>query len=275
MAIRVALNHRTVYKYDRSSLSLPQVVRLRPAPHCRTPIISYSLKVHPAGHFINWQQDPYSNYLARLVFPKPVKEFSVEVDLIAEMTTINPFDFFIEAIGGEVSRSPTIRCWRRNWCPISKRSQRVRLLGWSTKSERDKVRTIDYLVEINQRLQSMIGYIVRMEPGIQTCEETLTKRQRIVPRFGLAAWCNCFASRAGGAVCIGLPDPTDGRREVARWAFGSRARLHRSARLGGGVFARRRLDRPGPDERSDGRRRPYSARCAADPTNAAPDQRFV
>src|SRR5271156_4115112 len=97
MAIRVALNHRTVYNYDRFVTLLPQVVRLRPAPHCRTPILSYSFKVLPAEHFLNWQQDPYSNYQARLVFPKLVKTFSVEVDLIAEMTTINPFDFFIEA----------------------------------------------------------------------------------------------------------------------------------------------------------------------------------
>ena len=96
MAIRVALHHKTRYKYSRDVWLSPHTVRLRPAPHCRTPILSYALKVKPAGHFVNWQQDPYSNRLARLVFPKKTREFSIEIDLVAEMTVINPFDFFLE-----------------------------------------------------------------------------------------------------------------------------------------------------------------------------------
>src|ERR1700733_821563 len=96
MSIQVALHHKTEYHYDRSVTLMPQVIRLRPAPHCRTPILSYALKVQPAKQFFNWQQDPYSNYLARLVFLEPTRDFTVEVDLVAEMISVNPFDFFIE-----------------------------------------------------------------------------------------------------------------------------------------------------------------------------------
>lgn len=96
MALKVVISHRTQYKYDKKVSLSPHIIRLRPAPHCRTPIESYSLKIKPKNHFINWQQDPFGNYLARLVFPERTDEFCIDVEIIADMITINPFDFFVE-----------------------------------------------------------------------------------------------------------------------------------------------------------------------------------
>src|SRR6187455_783548 len=96
MSIKVAIRHQMCYEYDRSVNLSPHTFRLRPAPHCRTPILSYSLKIVPEDHFINWQQDPFGNYQARVVFPEKTRKLSFEVEVIAEMVVINPFDFFVE-----------------------------------------------------------------------------------------------------------------------------------------------------------------------------------
>ena len=174
MAIRVALNHKTEYRYDRLVTLQPHVVRLRPAPHCRTPIVSYSLRVEPSEHFLNWQQDPYSNYLARLVFQQEARSLKVEVDLVVEMTAINPFDFFVEP---SAEKFPFVydEALARELVPYletlpagPKLTELVRSL------RRDGCLTNDFLVAINQRLQHEIRYLIRMEPGVQTPEETLT-----------------------------------------------------------------------------------------------------
>ena len=96
MAIRVALQHRTTYRFDRNVGLAPHEIRLRPAPHCRTPILGYSLQVAPDQYFLNWQQDPYGNWVARLVFTAPADKLEIVVDVTADMTVINPFDFFVE-----------------------------------------------------------------------------------------------------------------------------------------------------------------------------------
>ncbi len=174
MAIHVALNHKTFYKYDRLVSLGPQIVRLRPAPHCRTPILSYSLKVEPKQHFLNWQQDPQSNYLARFVFPEKTDFLSIEVDLVAEISVINPFDFFLE---------PSAEQWPFEYEPWLQRELRPymettevgpKLEEWVAAVPRDQMQSVNFVVALNQRLQQDIGYVIRMEPGIQTPEETLT-----------------------------------------------------------------------------------------------------
>jgi uncharacterized protein (DUF2126 family)/transglutaminase-like putative cysteine protease len=176
MAIQVALNHKTEYRYDRLVALEPQVVRLRPAPHCRTPILSYSLKIHPKKHFLNWQQDPQANFLARLMFPDLTTEFFVEVDLVAEMAVFNPFDFFLE---------PYAEKYPFNYDHASARELRPfletepltpALESWLSTVPREPVRTIDFIISLNQRLRKDIGYVIRMESGVQECEQTLTLR---------------------------------------------------------------------------------------------------
>jgi uncharacterized protein (DUF2126 family)/transglutaminase-like putative cysteine protease len=173
MAIRVALHHKTVYEYDRLVTLSPHTVRLRPAPHSRTPVTSYSLRVEPKEHFINWQQDPQGNFLARLVFPNKTKVLSFEVDLVAEMTVINPFDFFLEP-HAETYPFTYEEYQRRELSPflvLTKESPHV--IEYAASLSLKEARTIDFLVGLNRRIQEQIGYVIRLEPGVQSPEETL------------------------------------------------------------------------------------------------------
>lgn len=183
MAIRVAIHHQTEYKFDRLTTLFPHVLRLRPAPHSRTKIHSYSLKIEPADHFINWQQDPFGNFQARLVFPEQTTSLKFTVEVIADMTSINPFDFFVEEYAEHypfVYDEPL----RKELVPYLEITESGPLLTGLVEDFYDQLAakaraevswTInDFLVAVNQRLQQDIGYGVRLEPGIQTCEETLT-----------------------------------------------------------------------------------------------------
>ncbi|WP_428422980.1 DUF2126 domain-containing protein [Methylibium sp.] len=173
MSIHVALNHVTHYRYDRRVALGPQVVRLRPAPHCRTPILSYSLRVEPVDHFINWQQDPFSNYLARLVFAEKTTEFKITVDLVAEMSVYNPFDFFLEPSAENFPFSYEEGLERELAPYLVGGELTPRFKAFVDSVPRKTQRTIDFLVGLNQRLQHDISYLIRMEPGVQTPEQTL------------------------------------------------------------------------------------------------------
>ena len=209
VSIHAALNHVTHYRYDRRVGLAPQLVRLRPAPHCRTPVLSYSLRVEPELHFINWQQDPFANYLARLVFPEKTTEFRVTVDLVAQMAVYNPFDFFLEPIAETFpfAYEPSLR---HDLLPYLAREEVTpRLRDYLASVDMREQRTMDFLVDLNRRLQHEIRYLIRLEPGVQTPEQTLAAGGRLLPRLGLAAGANPASSWTGCAFRVGLPDPVE------------------------------------------------------------------
>ncbi len=175
MTLHVALTHQTAYQYDRVIGMAPQVIRLRPAPHCRTPILSYSLKIEPKDHFINWQQDPFANYCARIVLPEKCRQFVVTVDLVADMAVINPFDFFV---ADEAKDWPFAyeRDLKGELMPyLGPLPLGPRLKDFIASLPRETTNTIDFLCDLNRRLHAAVAYTIRMEPGIQTPEETLQK----------------------------------------------------------------------------------------------------
>ena len=176
LAIKVALNHRTHWKYDKPVSLGPQIVRLRPAPHCRTPILSYSMKVIPSKHLISWQQDPLSNFQARLLFSEKTREFLVEVNLIAELKAINAFDFFLD-LGAETYPFEYSAALARDLTPYRAVEPAGPLLKrFLDGVSREKRPTIGFLVDLNTRVRNEVGYVVRLESGIQSCEQTLDLR---------------------------------------------------------------------------------------------------
>ncbi|HSB95445.1 MAG TPA: transglutaminase family protein, partial [Spongiibacteraceae bacterium] len=174
MSILVGLRHVTTYSYDRRIALGPQLVRLRPAPHCRTPIISYSLKISPAKYFINWVQDPFSNYMGRLVFPEKTAEFSIDVDLVADLTAYNPFDFFVESYAEKFPFDYPEALAKQLAPFMETRSWGPRFAEYVAITPRTPLAIIDFMVGLNQRICNDVGYTIRMMPGVQTPEETLT-----------------------------------------------------------------------------------------------------
>src|SRR5258706_11868823 len=176
MTIRVGLTHRTSYKFDRFVGLSPHEIRLRPAPHCRTPILSYSLRIEPALHFLNWQQDPYGNWLARVVFPERANNLDISVDLVADMTVINPFDFFVDKSADTFPFTYPAELAKDLIPFLEKETPGALLAGWLARfraTQRPGEITVDMLVRLNQMLKTDIAYLVRMEAGVQTTETTL------------------------------------------------------------------------------------------------------
>ena len=174
MSIHASLHHVTHYCYDRAVSLGPQIVRLRPAPHSRSRVLSYSLRVEPQGHFINWQQDPFANWQARLVFPQPTTEFKVTVDLVVEMAVYNPFDFFLEP-GAERVPFHYSASQQQELAPyLVTEPPTPRLADYLSRIDRREQGTVDFLVALNQQVARDVRYLIRMEPGVQTPEQTLS-----------------------------------------------------------------------------------------------------
>ncbi|MCF8324519.1 MAG: transglutaminase family protein [Leadbetterella sp.] len=175
MSIKVAISHKTAYKFDRSVKLSPHIFRLRPAAHSRTQIEGYSFKIFPENHFINWQQDPFGNYQARVVFPEPSTELRIEVEVIAKLQVINPFDFFVEEYAAKFPfKYETIL--QKELTPYLETKD----VGELTRrfieqmSVKKDINTVDFLVYANQQVYIALKYNIRLETGVQTCEETLT-----------------------------------------------------------------------------------------------------
>ena len=177
MSIKAAIYHLTHYKYDRPVILAPQIIRLQPAPQSKTKVLSHSLRVSPPGHFVNVQPDPYGNYLSRHVFPDPVTELNIEVDLVADMTVYNPFDFFVEE---------QAETWPFQYPEALRDDLSIymtpepagpRLSAFLASVPRETTNTVNFITALNARIQQEIGYIVRMETGVYGPEETLEKRQ--------------------------------------------------------------------------------------------------
>jgi len=176
MGIQVALNHKTSYQYEKAISLGPQVIQLRPALHCRTPILSYALHVTPSQHLLNWQLDPHNNRLARLIFPEKTSELLVDVSLVAELTPINPFDFFLDP---EVEQYPF--AYRTELTQDLQPYLLAEPTGSSLQSflrpfSGKKNGTVSFLLELNRKVRDEITYLHRLEPGVQSCEETLQQR---------------------------------------------------------------------------------------------------
>src|SRR3954454_13478650 len=163
LSIVAALNHVTHYRYDRPVAIGPQTIRLRPAPHSRSDIKSYSLKVTPANHFINWQQDPHGNWLARFVFPEPARELKIEVDLVAELAVINPFDFFVEDYAQTFPFAYPAELAHELKPYLESEEGGPALDAYVAAVPREPTAIVDFLVGLNQRLQQEIQYLVRMQ----------------------------------------------------------------------------------------------------------------
>ena len=267
MAIRVALQHRTTLPLrpaGRSVAARGPAAAGAALPHADPRLLAAASS--PTQHFLNWQQDPYGNWVARLVFP----ERATELEIVVDLDRRHDGDQSVRLLRRAVRRALSVRVRaarsRKELIPfLEADAARAAAAGVARARFARRIAAgrgdgRPCWSALNQQLQNEIRYLVRMEPGVQTPEETLERGERLVPRHGLAAGADPAPPRARGALRVGLSDPARRRRQVARRARRARARFHRPARVGRGLPAGRRLDRPRSDLGPARRRRPHSAR---------------
>ena len=260
MGIKVALEHRTTYTFDRRVTLGPHTVRLRPAAHSRTPIEAYSLRVTPENHFVNWQQDPFGNHLARLVFPEATDRLEIVVGLVADLQVVNPFDFFVEEYAEQVpfAYDPLLATDLEPYLRLLEEVARPARAGAAGQARRPRRTRRGRRTRRRQQRRPRRGRL--LDPHGARRDDSggdAGPRHRVVPRLGLAHGQRAAAAGAGGPLRLRLPRPARPRPAVARRAQRTDRGLHRPARLGRGVRARRRLDRSRPDLRAVRGRGPH------------------
>ena len=266
MSIRVALHHATHYTYDRPIGLGPQVIRLRPAPHCRTPIVSYRLDVQPADHFLNWQQDPQANWLARVLVPEPTDHARRDRRSGRGHGRHQPVRLLPRSVGRTVSvrlRSETLALELAPYLVAEPLGDAFE--SYLASIDRTPRPTTSFVFDLNAALQRDIGYVIRMEPGVQTPDETLANALGLVSRLGVAAGQSAAPARTRGAIRLRLSHSTQSRRHVARRTVGSHGGFHRPARVVRSLSAGRRLGRARSDVGAVCGRRPHPAGLRGEP----------
>ena len=267
MSIKAALHHVTHYTYDRPIALGPQVVRLRPAPHARTAVPAYSLKVLPANHFINWQQDPNGNWLARLIFPDKTTELKIEVDLTADMSVINPFDFFVEeyAQARGFTYADDLTAELKPYLVLDE-AMAPEVDAFLERLPARNRTPCCFLVALNAQVAQEITYGVPHGARCPDSRRDPDAEERLLPRLGLADGADPAPPRARRPLRLGLPDPARPRHHRRGRPGRNHHRLHRPARLGRGLPAGGRLDRS---------RRHLPACSAAKGTSRSPPRRTM
>ena len=169
----VRVQHRTEYQFSQAVAIGPHEVRLRPAAHCYTPISDYILRATPSDHYVNWLQDPFGNFLARFIYTAPSTSLCFEVELIAEIIDLNPFNFYVENYAVEFPFAYSEQLRRDLAYCLEVAESDAEITAWIEAQEQKSQPTINFLVELNQAMCAQIDYVIRLEPGIQTCAETL------------------------------------------------------------------------------------------------------